>query len=50
MVALPHGDCLHTNYEKPPLSPLPRGFRPLNGVEYKVSSGETFESLAILGG
>jgi hypothetical protein len=45
-VALPHGPCLHSNYELAPKSPIPLHFRPLDGVEYKVSSGDTFASLA----
>lgn len=42
----PHGPCLHSDFEKAPASPLPSNFRPLDGVEYKVASGDSFASLA----
>jgi hypothetical protein len=47
--AAPFGSCLHSTYETPPKSVVPAWFRPLNGVPYKVASGDTFASLAAFG-
>lgn len=45
----PHGPCLESRFEHSPKSPLPTSYRPLDGVEFKVSSGDTFASLAAFG-